>query len=69
MGSTCCKGSGLTVLLAGLSFLAYGLNLWKDGMAVHLAAGVFLTLYGFAKLLHAMDMCPNCAVEAPAKKR
>lgn len=67
MGSGCCKVSGLLVLLAGLSFLAYGLGVLKDGLMVHLAAGLFLTLYAVGKMMHAMDMCPSCQVEPEGK--
>lgn len=67
MGSGCCKINGLLLLVSGLSFLAYGLGYWKDGMMVHLVGGLFLTLYALGKLMHAMDMCPNCQVVSEAK--
>ncbi|MBI2444851.1 hypothetical protein HYV43_00500 [Candidatus Micrarchaeota archaeon] len=73
MGSACCKMSGLMLLISGLSFLTYGLNIWKDGMLVHLVGGLFLTLYALGSMMHAMDMCPSCQVmpesKAPAKKK
>lgn len=69
MGPMCCKVMGVLVLLAGLMFLLYGWGMLKDGMMVHLWAGVLLTLYGLGKLVHAMDLCPMCAVDEPASKR
>ncbi|MBI5226388.1 hypothetical protein HY994_04075 [Candidatus Micrarchaeota archaeon] len=72
MGSMCCKVSGFLVLLSGLMFFLYGWGMIKDGMMVHMVAGGLLALYGLAKLVHSMDMCPACTVEEPksaAKKR
>ncbi len=72
MGSSCCKVMGLLVLISGLSFLAYGLNMWNNGMQVHLVAGLFLTLYGLGKLAHSMNMCPTCSAmkeEKPSGKK
>ncbi|MBS3070575.1 hypothetical protein J4220_03655 [Candidatus Micrarchaeota archaeon] len=59
MHKTCKMLSGLLVLLAGLTLLAFGYNLLAV-MAAHQIAGILLALYGIAKLAHAIGACPMC---------
>ncbi|MDP2717457.1 MAG: hypothetical protein Q8P02_01805 [Candidatus Micrarchaeota archaeon] len=79
MHSGCKNVCGLLVLIGGLSFLAFGLKWWNVGLLVHLVAGAAFSLYGLAKLAHAMHMCPackdagcccgSCEMEAPKGKK
>ena len=59
MGPLCGSISGIIVLLAGLSFLAFALGM-LGGMTANLIAGILLALYGLSVLVHALNMCPMC---------
>ena len=64
MGKTCGTLASLGLAIAGLVFLAYGLNLgWTDGMSTHVIGGLLILFYGIAKLVHIMEMCPSCNAE------
>ena len=64
MGDKCLNVAGVLVLLAGLSFLAFGLGS-LDGGTAHLASGALLGLTGLGILVHGLGMCPGCKAAMP----
>ena len=59
MGKMCGSVCSILVLVAGLSFLAFGFGK-LDGMLAHMVSGAALVLYGLGLLVHALGFC-KCA--------
>ena len=62
MCGNCLKLTGVLVTVAGLSFLAFGLE-WLAGNTAHLLSGVLLAIAGLGLLYHGSGMCGNCNAE------
>ncbi|MBI2971808.1 MAG: hypothetical protein HYY37_05305 [Candidatus Aenigmarchaeota archaeon] len=57
MGGTCMTVSGLLVLGAGATLLAFGMGS-VAGNTAHLVAGALFALVGLGEIMHGMGMCP-----------
>ena len=59
MKGNCGLVMGVLVLVAGVSFLLFGMKS-LDGSTAHIIAGTALGLFGVSKIAHVKGVCPAC---------